>query len=333
MSDVFVATATVVPVCSGAVPVLESHFRPFWYLRNCHVQTILPVVATRNALLPFRRERLELPDGDFLDLDWLEGGHSRLAVLCSGLEGNSRDTGMARLARSFAAEGWDVLSWNYRGCSGVMNRLARSYHSGATEDLAAVLSQTGGRPVALVGCSIGGNLLLKYLGEAPPRDNILGAVAISAPVDLASTARALDRRPGNRIYLRRLVSSLRSKVRTKAAAMPGLINPGGLEDLHGFEHFDDRFTAPIHGFSSAGDYWEKASARQFLPSIKIPTLLLSAKDDPFLAPESFPEKEASGNPRLFLEMPGHGGHLGFVENLSFFSNWADRRALDFLSKI
>lgn len=315
------------------MPVLESHFRPQWYLRNCHVQTILPVLATRNARLPFRRERLELPDGDFLDLDWLEHGHGRLAVLCAGLEGNSLDTGMARLAWKFATEGWDVLSWNYRGCSGGLNRLVRSYHSGATEDLADVLVRTQGRPAALVGCSIGGNLVLKYLGEAPPLENIVGAVAISAPVDLASTARALDRKCGNRIYLKRLLAGLCAKVRAKAAAMPGSLDLDALDGLHGFEHFDDRFTAPMHGFSGAADYWTKAAARQFLPSIKVPTLILSAKDDPFLAPASFPDKEAASNPNLFLEVPAHGGHLGFVENLDFSSNWADRRAVEFLSAI
>ena len=277
----------------------------------------------------FRRERLELPDGDFLDLDWIESGHERLAILCSGLEGNSRDPGMLRLARSFESHRWDVLSWNYRGCSGVLNRLVRSYHSGATEDLAAVVSRAGARPVALVGCSIGGNLMLKYLGETLPPENIVGAVAVSAPVDLASTARALDRRPGNRIYLRRLISSLCKKVRAKEAAMPGLISLDGLSCLHGFEHFDDRFTAPIHGFLGAEDYWEKCSARQFLHSIGVPALLLSAKDDPFLTPEAFPYSEAEENPRLVLEVPEFGGHLGFLDRSG---QWIGSRAAEFLSR-
>ncbi|MEI6492306.1 MAG: alpha/beta fold hydrolase [Verrucomicrobiota bacterium] len=271
-----------------------------------------------------------MPDGDFLDLDWIKSGHERLAILCAGLEGNSRDPGMLRLARSFQADGWDVLSWNYRSCSGVLNRLVRSYHSGATEDLAAVVSHAGARPVALVGCSIGGNLMLKYLGEAPPPAHIVGAVAISAPVDLTSTARALDRRPGNRLYLRRLIASLCKKVRTKAAAMPGLINVDGLKGLHGFEHFDDRFTAPIHGFLSAEDYWKKCSARQFLPGIDVPTLLLSAQDDPFLTPEAFPFSEAGNNPQLTLEVPAEGGHLGFVDA---DGQWIGRRAAEFFSRL
>ena len=311
------------------MPLLESRFRPPWYLRNCHVQTILPVLAAGGSGSEFRSERLELPDGDFLDLDWMESGQERLAILCSGLEGNSRDPGMFRLARSFKAAGWDVLSWNYRGCSGVLNRLVRSYHSGATEDLAAVVAHAGGRPLALVGCSIGGNLVLKYLGEASPPANILAAAAVSAPVDLASTARALDRRPGNRLYLRRLIASLRAKICAKSAAMPGRIALEGLEGLHGFEHFDDRYTAPTHGFLGAEDYWQKCSARQFLPAIDVPALLLSAKDDPFLTPESFPFSEAAENPHFSLEVPGRGGHLGFLDTRG---SWIGKRLPGFLSR-
>ncbi len=312
------------------MPIIESRFRPPWYLRNAHVQTILPVLAGGGERVDFCRERLELTDGDFLDLDRIDSGQRRLAILCSGLEGNSRDPGMVRLARSFAASGWDVLAWNYRGCSGVLNRLARSYHSGATEDLAAVIAHAGDRPLALVGCSIGGNLVLKYLGEATPPANILGAAAISAPVDLASTAKALDRRPGNRLYLRRLIASLCKKVRTKATAMPGRVDLSELTALHGFEHFDDRYTAPIHGFLGAEDYWKKCSARQFLHAINVPTLFLSAKDDPFLTPASFPISEAEKNPLLTLEAPESGGHLGFLDKRG---SWINRRIPEFLSRL
>ena len=308
--------------------LIESQFCPPWYLRNCHVQTILPALATGGARPDLRRERLELSDGDFLDLDWLESGHHRLAILCSGLEGNTRDPGMLRLARDFQVAGWDVLSWNYRGCSGVPNRLVRSYHSGATEDLAAVVARAGERPLALVGCSLGGNLVLKYLGEAPPPTKILAATAISATVDLASTARALDRKIANRFYLKRLIASLCQKVRVKSAAMPGKFSVDGLADLHGFEHFDDRFTAPMHGFLNADDYWTRCSARQFLHAITVPTLLLSAKDDPFLTPDSFPFSEAANNPRLTLEVPEHGGHLGFLDSQG---SWLGRRIPEFLS--
>lgn len=310
------------------MPVIESCFRPPWYLSNCHVQTILPVLGAVRPAPVFRRERLELPDGDFLDLDWLESGRERLAILCSGLEGNSRDPGMLRLAGSFQSNGWDVLAWNYRGCSGELNRMRRSYHSGATEDLAAVVAHAGQRPIALVGCSIGGNLVLKYLGESPPPATVLTAATVSVPVDLAATARALDRKLGNRIYLRRLIASLCAKVRTKSAAMPELLSAEGLDRLHGFEHFDERYTAPTHGFLGAEDYWRKCSARQFLHAIRVPTLLVSAKDDPFLTPESFPFPEAQTNPYLTLEVPDSGGHLGFLDKDGF---WLGRRLPGYLS--
>lgn len=267
-------------------------------------------------------------DRDFLDLDWLESGCGRLAILCSGLEGNSRDPGMLRLAGSFQSNGWDVLAWNYRGCSGELNRLRRSYHSGATEDLAAVVAHAGQRRIALVGFSIGGNLVLKFLGESPPPATVLAAAAVSAPIDLAATARALDGRPGNRIYLRRLIASLCAKVREKSAAMPDILSAEGLDRLHGFEHFDERYTAPTHGFLSAEDYWIKCSARQFLAGIRVPTLLVSAKDDPFLTPESFPFPEAQANPNLTLEVPDSGGHLGFLDSRGF---WLGRRLPGYLS--
>ncbi|GAB4174431.1 MAG: alpha/beta fold hydrolase [Terrimicrobiaceae bacterium] len=288
------------------------------------------MIFGRPALPPFRRERLELPDGDFLDLDWLDRGHGRLVVLCSGLEGNSRDAGMVRLALTFSEAGWDVLSWNYRGCGGSMNRLPRSYHSGATEDLAAVLHHSGNRPTALVGCSLGGNLLLKYLGEGGAAPFVIGAVAISPPVDLASSARALDELPANQIYRKRLIRSLSTKVLAKAAAMPGQIDTSGLRGLHGFAHFDDRFTAPMHGFRDAEDYWTHCSSKPVLPAIGVPTLILTARDDPFLLPPSFPEAEARSHPFLHLEIPDRGGHLGFVSGFPPDFCWAGRRAVQFL---
>ena len=271
-----------------------------------------------------------MPDGDFLDLDWLESGRERLVILCAGLEGNSRDPGILRLAASFRSHGWDVLSWNYRGCSGELNRLRRSYHSGASDDLAAVVARAGRRPIALVGLSIGGNLVLKYLGEAPPPGTILAAATVSAPLDLKATVQALDKKPGNRIYLRRLITSLTKKIREKSAVMPDLMRVEGLGSLHGFEHFDDRYTAPIHGFLNAEDYWKKCSSRQFLPGIRVPTLLLSAKDDPFLTHESFPRCAAESHPCLTLEVPDNGGHLGFLDHQGF---WLDRRLPEFLSPL
>ncbi len=315
------------------VPIIESTFRPHPLLKNPHLQTILPAVTPALRIPAFRRERLELTDGDFLDLDWLENQHLRLAVLCHGLEGSSHDPGMVRVARAFASANWDVLSWNYRGCSGEPNRLARSYHSGATSDLREVIAHVGPRPIALIGCSLGGNLVLKYLGESPPPNHVIGAAAISAPIDLAAASAMLDQNPLNRLYLKRFMIGLAAKIRIKARQFPTQVSLSGLKGLHGFAHFDERYTATLNGFTGAQDYWEQSSSRQYLPAIQTPTLLLNALDDPFLSPECFPSRDANQNPRLFLESPRHGGHLGFIPRSSPYNGWAARRAIDFLSPL
>ena len=281
----------------------------------------------------YQRERLELDDGDFLDLDWLPSGSRRLAILSHGLEGSSRDAVMRGMAAALHRAGWDVLAWNYRGCSEEMNRLARLYHSGETTDLATVVDHAARRfpIVALVGFSLGGNLVLKYLGEARPHPTVVGAVAVSPPVDLAASARALDRRRANRIYLRRLIASLVRKVKAKARHFPERIDASHARGIHGFEDFDGRFTAPVHGFRNAEDYWTKCSSRQFLPAINVPALILSAQDDPFLTAESFPYVEAEQSARLSLEAPETGGHLGFVDSWNSGQTWAEGRVIEFLT--
>lgn len=313
------------------MPVLSSTFSPPFILRSGHVQTILGAVLPRWRVPPCTEERLELPDGDFVDLDWMRAGHRRVAILSHGLEGNSRNSDIRGLAAALNAAGWDALAWNFRGCSGEENRLARFYHSGETLDLAAVIDHAAGsyKDLALVGFSLGGNMTLKYLGEGPAHPAIRAAVAVSVPIDLASSARALDRQRSNRIYLGRFMKSLISKVEAKAIRFPAEIDLSGIRTIRSFAEFDDRYTARIHGFRDAEDYWAQSSARQFLPGIHVPTLLLNALDDPFLTPESFPFPEAETNPRLFLECPAHGGHLGFADACGF---WIGRRIPEFLAQ-
>jgi predicted alpha/beta-fold hydrolase len=315
------------------MPVINSHFDPPWPLRNGHLQTILPAFLRWRTKVAYQRERLELADGDFLDLDWLPSESDRLAILSHGLEGSSYDIVMRGMAAALHRAGWNVLAWNYRGCSEEMNRLPRLYHSGETTDLATVVEHAGERfPIlALVGFSLGGNLVLKYLGETRPHRAVTAGVALSPPVDLASSARALDQRPGNRIYLRRLIASLVRKVKVKARHFPEQIDVTRARGIHGFEDFDGRFTAPVHGFRDAADYWTKCSSQQFLPEITVPTLLLSAQDDPFLTLESFPFAEAEQSERLFLEAPEIGGHLGFIDTWNGTQTWAERRVIEFLN--
>ena len=318
---------------SRCMPVISSQFDPPWPLRNGHLQTILPALLKWRTSIAYHRERLELADGDFLDLDWLPSGSRRLAILSHGLEGSSRDAVMRGMAAALHRSAWDVLAWNYRGCGEEMNRLPRLYHSGETTDLATVVEHAAERfPIlALVGFSLGGNLVLKYLGEAQPDVAVVAAAALSPPVNLAASARALDQRRGNRVYLRRLIASLVRKVKAKAKHFPERIDASHTRGIHGFEDFDGRFTAPVHGFRDAEDYWTKCSSQQFLPAITVPTLILSAQDDPFLTLESFPFAEAEQNARLFLEAPQTGGHLGFFDSWNGRQTWAERRVIEFLN--
>lgn len=317
------------------MPVISSRFRPPFFLREGHVQTILPVLWPRRVDVVFERERLELEDGDFLDLDWLRQGRARLAIVSHGLEGSSAGGYIRGMAAALSAAGWDVLAWNFRGCSGEPNRLLRSYHSGETGDLGRVVrhAASGGSDMVLIGFSLGGNVTLKYLGEATPHRSVKAAVTISVPVDLASCARALDQRLGNRLYLRRFLASLIAKMEAKAVRFPREMDVGGIRSIQSFQEFDDRYTAPIHGFRDAADYWAQSSSRQFLPRIAVPTLLLSARNDPFLTPESFPAVEAENNPMLFLEAPDSGGHVGFLDLAGGMKPWSEGRALEFLAGV
>jgi predicted alpha/beta-fold hydrolase len=310
------------------MPELASSYRAPRLLRGGHVQTLLGALLPAAARPPFRPERLELPDGDCLQLGWWRGGHARLLVLCHGLEGSLQAVYIRSLAAASARAGWDILAWNYRGCGGLPNRLPRSYHSGESGDLRAVIDHAAPAyaDVALVGFSLGGNLTLKYLGEAPAHPAVRAAVAVSAPVDLASSAMALDERPANRLYQRRFLRSLLAKAQAKARRFPQAV--GRLDGIHTIRDFDERFTAPLHGFRDADDYYARASALPHLTALRVPALLLNALDDPLLASPSFPCDLASLSPHLHLEAPAHGGHVGFLDGR--LRRWHEGRVLGFL---
>lgn len=316
------------------MPVVTSTYRAPALLQNGHVQTIIGAFLRRRYQAAFEHERLELEDGDFLDLRWLRSNRDRLVILSHGLEGNAGQGYVRGMAAAANAAGWDALAWNFRGCGDDPNRLVRLYHSGATEDLKPVIEHAAATysRIALIGFSLGGNLTLKYLGEAPPHSAIVGGVAISAPVDLAASARKLDQRWSNRIYLRRFIDSLISKVEAKALRFPDEIDATGSRQLRTFQEFDDRYTSRLHGFRDAADYWQRASARQFLRRITVPALLLNALDDPFLAPECFPFPEAEQSSCFFLEAPASGGHLGFLEYAGGLRPWFENRVMQFFAE-
>lgn len=318
----------------------SSYHAPSW-LPGGHLQTIFPALFRRVTRVTTRTERLELADGDFIDMEWAERGQDRLAILSHGLEGEVRAGYLQGMAAALVKRGWDVLAWSFRGCGGTPNRLPILYHSGATGDLHAVVSHAiANHPagaIDLIGFSMGGNLTLKYLGEAAPdlSPRLHRAVAFSVPCDLACSSRQLSL-PSNRIYMERFLRPLRMKVRAKARMFPDLmerLDLTNLDRIRTFREFDDRFTAPLHGFRDAADYWERSSSRQFLPHIALPTLLVNALNDPFLGPACYPHEEAAASPSFHFESPQTGGHVGFPAFGTNGEYWSESRALEFLDQL
>mgnify|MGYP001362422423 CR=1 FL=1 len=321
------------------MPLLTSSYNAPRWLRGGHRQTILPVLLPRRASPWQRRERLELPDGDFLDLGWLQSGHARLALLSHGLEGSMEAIYIRGMAHTLHQAGWDVLGWNYRSCGGIENRLMRSYHSGESDDLRHVIAHAAQsyEKIALVGFSLGGNISLKSVGEQMAHPFVKAAVAVSSPVDLASCALLLDENPRNKLYLKRFLDTLKAKTLAKACRFPELRDRlngrDGVNAVRTIREFDNRITAPVHGFADAEDYWARASALPHLAQIQIPSLLLSAKDDPLLGAASFPEDIARHSPHFHLEAPTHGGHVGFLDFQAGLQPWSERRVRMFLDNL
>ncbi|SNC67963.1 hypothetical protein SAMN06265337_2132 [Hymenobacter gelipurpurascens] len=319
--------------------VAESSYQPPFYLFNGHLQTIVPSLWRTVPEVHYQRERVETDDGDFLDLDWsrLTPGRSAsgLGIVSHGLEGDASRPYVRGMVRALNHAGLDVLAWNYRSCSGEMNRLLRSYHLGDTDDLDFVVRYALGtghyRQVYLTGFSAGGNVTLKYLGEKPERvpQEVKRAAVFSVPTDLRASSYKIARLE-NRIYLNRFLKTLRAKMRQKAALMPGQIDIHDLDELLDFPQFDERFTAPMHGFKSADDYYEHSSSGQYIGNIQVPTLLVNAQNDPFLSPSCFPREVAASSPYVFLETPADGGHVGFAEGTPDGAYYSERRAVEFL---
>ncbi len=312
----------------------SSYRAPSW-LAGGHAQTIFPALFRRVARVTSRAERLELADGDFIDLQWADHGRPRLAILSHGLEADLAAGYIQAMAAALVRRGWDVLAWNFRGCSGVPNRLLRMYHSGATEDLQAVichaLDHHPADSIDLIGFSLGGNLTLKYLGERPaalsPR--LHRAVTFSVPCDLACSSRQLSS-PSNRLYMARFLREMRAKIRAKKQMFPDLLDLSGLRRIRTFQQFDDRYTAPIHGFRDAADYRARNSCRRFLPQISLPTLLVNAANDPFLGPGCYPVAEAAASRYFHFESPSTGGHVGFEAFGNGGEYWSETRTAEFL---
>jgi predicted alpha/beta-fold hydrolase len=323
------------------MPLLPtSNYRPHTLLANGHLQTIAASTLRRVPDVHYQRERLELPDGDFLDLDWsLAGpkpGH-QLGIISHGLEGDSSRPYVRGMARALNQAGFDALGWNYRGCGGETNRLLRAYHLGDTDDLAEVVRHVVESchytEVYLTGFSAGGNVTLKYLGENAARvpSQVKRAAVFSVPTDLKASSVHISRWQ-NQLYLRRFMSSLRKKMRVKGAHLPGQLDLSGLDTLRDFPQFDERYTAPLHGFASADDYYEQSASGRYLGGIRIPALLVNALNDPFLPASCFPREAAVASQFLYLEIPAEGGHVGFNEGGPGGTYYSERRAVDFFTR-
>ena len=306
--------------------------------KNKHIHTIIPSQLRGIKKPAYQRERLDTPDGDFLDLDWLTGKkRENLLIILHGLEGSSESSYVKGISTFFVEKGWDAMVLNFRGCSGEPNRLLRSYHSGETEDLHWVITEILKRKsysyIFLSGFSLGGNVLLKYLGESQAKvpKEVTAGIAVSAPVDIANSAQTLSK-PSNWIYVQHFMQSLNPKLRQKQKQFPDKVKLPKKRMPRNFAEFDGWFTAPVHGFQSAEDYWDKASSKHHLNKITVPTLLLTPLDDPFLGEACYPVEICKKHPHLYLETPKYGGHVGMRPRSKGEPYWAEKRAWEFFAQ-
>ena len=327
------------------MPLITSGFRANGLFKNTHFSTIYSAKIRQVKDVHQERERIDLPDGDFLDIDWsyplsrtcLAGRQERtknVALLFHGLEGNAQRTYMLAMGKLLNQNGYDVAAINFRGCSGGDNRLYRSYHSGETSDMRFVINRIAQKDlytnIFLYGVSLGGNALLKYAGEKKEIPAQVKAIAtVGVPVDLKASLEQLNHKE-NWVYRTSFLVDLRSKYRRKMEKFPEEMTPEIYRTIKTLKDFDDAYTAPAHGFKNALDYYEKASSFRWLPEITIPTLILNAKNDSFLHGHCYPNTHASSSKHLFLETPEHGGHVGFYKTGDFY--YSELRALDFFTE-
>ena len=316
------------------MPIIESTYKPPFWAKKSFVSTVFSGLARKVDGVKQTRERIRLLDSDFLDLDWsyAQNKSNKVIILLHGLEGNAQRPYITGSAKLFNNNGIDAVGVNFRGCSGAPNLLFRSYHSGATEDLDAVVKHVLSKgiydEIYIKGISLGANMTLNYVGEG--RDlpsEIKAVVAISTPCDLKGSCGELMSLK-NKHYAIRFLAHLKDKLKPKLEQFPDNISIEDFNSINTLIDFDNVYTSRAHGFKDAFDYYEKASCLQFLSNIQVPSLVINALNDSFLSAECYPVKEAKHNPNLFLEMPKYGGHVGFIGKGNVYYN--ERRALEFV---
>ncbi|AUC81237.1 YheT family hydrolase [Lacinutrix sp. Bg11-31] len=319
------------------MPILTTTYKPKFIFRNGHLSTIYSGLLRKVEGVTQKRERLTLPDNDFLDLDWsyTTKKTNQLLIVLHGLEGNAQRHYMLGSAKMANQNNIDAVCVNFRGCSGEVNNSFQSYHSGKTDDLASVLKHITEQfhydTIYLKGFSLGGNVILKYLGENNqiPKQ-VKGAVTVSVPVFLRGSLEKLMSIE-NVLYSKKFLKNLRAKLKGKQELFPQNIKNEDLIAIKTLKDFDDFYTSKAHNFIDAYDYYEKSSSLPFLAGIKIPTLLINAQNDSFLSKECYPIEAAKQNEYLYLEMPKYGGHVGFCDSENIY--YSEKRMLEFISKL
>lgn len=312
----------------------ESYQPPRW-LRGSHAQTIYPHLFLHRSPPHYRRERVDTPDGDFVDFDWVDGPtDAPVVVLFHGLEGSSRSRYAAVIMHAVARAGWRGVVPHWRGCSGEPNRLPRAYHSGDYAEvdwmLEAIHARIGNAPIFAIGISLGGSALLNWLGRESrkSRTRLAAAAAVCAPIDLKAGGLAIDRGL-NRIYAANFLRTLIPKSIEKEKRFPGIYDVAALKRVRTMQAFDDLVTAPLHGFRDALDYWTRGSSKPHLRYVEVPTLVINPCNDPFVPSASLPGRHEL-SAAVTLEMPAHGGHMGFASGaFPQAVEWLPQRLLQF----
>jgi len=315
------------------MPIIQSQFKAAWWLANPHLQTLWPTFFKKRPQLDLTSEKVELDDGDFLDLKWTKNHSDKVVIVIHGLEGSLESHYVPSLIKQLSDENYKVCFMHLRGCGDQHNRLARSYHSGASDDLEAVVNhidqQLKMKIHAAIGFSLGGNLLLKWLGEQGDKARVNRAIAISVPFELNDAALRL-KKGFSTFYQKHLVTRLQKRYKEKFETLgsPLKIN---VNELQTFHQFDDQVTAPLNGFKDVDDYYQQSSSKQFIKHIKVNTLILHDYTDPFMFRHTAPKEDDLSN-SVTLELTENAGHVGFIEGdiLGVARYWAEKRISEWL---
>lgn len=313
----------------------KRSFKPAWWLSNRHLQTLWPVFCRRRIQhLSIKPQRVELSDGDFIDLCWVGEGAGPIVLILHGLEGSMESHYAKGMLHAIQQQGWRGVFMHFRGCSGEPNRLPRSYHSGETTDVAAVVNKIResepDTQLAAIGFSLGGNVLLKWLGETGKDNPLDAAIAVSVPFELQKSVQYMMQ-GFSKIYHQHLLKSLCKRVFAKFSLQTSHVKLPERESIKTIYDFDDKITGPLHGFSDAADYYTRSSSRQYLSAIQVPTLLIQAQDDPFMPKDVIPQPQELSS-FVQLELSASGGHVGFVAGKFPWrpEYWLEMRAPEFL---